>query len=46
MLALPIGNGCMKARQRPEPRARQGQALIGLLSRGICNTDLELVRGY
>ncbi len=30
----------------PMPRPAEGEALIRVLSAGICNTDLELLRGY
>ncbi len=32
--------------RRPAPQARPGEALIALRLAGICNTDLELMRGY
>jgi len=30
----------------PEPSRRKGESLIRVLVAGICNTDLEIVRGY
>lgn len=30
----------------PEPRRRRGEALIRVKLAGICNTDLEIVKGY
>ena len=30
----------------PEPEIKEGEALVKVLSAGICNTDLELIRGY
>lgn len=30
----------------PEPSRRSGESLIRVLMAGICNTDLEIVRGY
>jgi threonine dehydrogenase-like Zn-dependent dehydrogenase len=30
----------------PRPEPREGEALVRVLLSGICNTDLELVRGY
>ena len=30
----------------PVPQPQVGQALLKILQAGICNTDLELVRGY
>jgi alcohol dehydrogenase len=46
MLAVWLNNGRVSVEKRPKPRPRAGQALIRLLSAGICNTDLELQRGY
>ncbi len=30
----------------PQPQPAQGEALVKVLQAGICNTDLELLRGY
>ncbi len=30
----------------PQPELVEGEALIRVLQAGICNTDLEIVRGY
>ncbi len=30
----------------PEPEVRNGEVLVAVLSAGICETDLQLVRGY
>jgi alcohol dehydrogenase len=46
MLAVRIEEGRVEVRRRPRPRAKPGEALIRLLCGGICNTDLELLRGY
>lgn len=46
MLAVRLENGAVKVRKQPRPRRREGFALIRLLAGGICNTDLELQRGY
>jgi alcohol dehydrogenase len=46
MIAVHIENGRVEVRRRPKPRRKQGFALIRLLCGGICNTDLELQRGY
>ena len=46
MLAVHVENRRVEMRRRPRPRVRPGEALIRLLCAGICNTDLELVRGY
>jgi len=47
MIGLWLQNGELELRSdlpRPEPAA--GEALVRVLQAGICNTDLELVRGY
>jgi threonine dehydrogenase-like Zn-dependent dehydrogenase len=31
---------------RPAPRPEEGEALIRVLMAGICNTDLEIIKGY
>jgi len=36
----------VSVRRVPKPRRRDGFSLIRLLAGGICNTDLELQRGY
>lgn len=46
MLAVQIENGKVLVRKRPRPRRRPGWALLRLRVGGICNTDLELARGY
>jgi Threonine dehydrogenase and related Zn-dependent dehydrogenases len=46
MLAIHLENGRVEVRKRPKPRRKPGHALIRLLCAGICNTDLELQRGY
>lgn len=46
MLAVHLEDGRVELRRRPQPRRREGFALIRLLAAGICNTDLELQRGY
>jgi len=46
MMAVHLENGRITLQRRPKPRRREGYALIRLLSAGICNTDLELQRGY
>ena len=32
--------------QYPEPRAPQGESRVRVLRAGICNTDLEIIKGY
>jgi alcohol dehydrogenase len=46
MLAVCLYNGAVYLRDQPRPRRPAGFALIRLLCGGICNTDLELLRGY
>jgi alcohol dehydrogenase len=46
MIAVHIENGTVAVRRKPKPRRPEGFALIRLLCGGICNTDLELQRGY
>jgi alcohol dehydrogenase len=46
MLAVYIENGTVTTRDIPVPDRPAGHALIRLLTAGICNTDLELQRGY
>ena len=46
MLAVTLENGRVQLQQTPVPERPPGFALIRLLCGGICNTDLELQRGY
>jgi threonine dehydrogenase-like Zn-dependent dehydrogenase len=46
MLSVCLENGSISVRKQARPRRPQGFALIRLLFGGICNTDLELERGY
>ena len=46
MLAVHIENRRVAVRRVPRPRVPHGFSLIRLLCGGICNTDLELQRGY
>jgi alcohol dehydrogenase len=46
MIAVHLQNRHVKLRRVPRPRPPDGFALIRLLYGGICNTDLELQRGY
>jgi threonine dehydrogenase-like Zn-dependent dehydrogenase len=46
MLAVHLENGRAETRDQPRPHRPAGFALIRLLCGGICNTDLELQRGY
>ncbi len=46
MLAVHLENKHVAIKRVPRPRRPRGFALIRLLCGGICNTDLELQRGY
>ncbi len=46
MLATKIAAGAVTVIETPKPRPRKGFALLRLRLAGICNTDLELLRGY
>lgn len=46
MLAVHLENGSVTTRDVPVPARPEGFALLRLLCAGICNTDLELQRGY
>ncbi len=46
MLAVHLDHRRVEVKRVPRPRAPRGFALIRLLCGGICNTDLELQRGY
>jgi threonine dehydrogenase-like Zn-dependent dehydrogenase len=46
MIAVHLENGRVEVRRTPRPRRKVGHALIRVLAAGICNTDLELQRGY
>src|SRR5438874_7112349 len=46
MLSVRLEDGRVEVRDVPVPPCPPGFALIRLLCAGICNTDLELQRGY
>jgi threonine dehydrogenase-like Zn-dependent dehydrogenase len=47
MRALWLEGGTLRVREDvPEPRADAGEAVVSVVRAGICNTDLELQRGY
>jgi threonine dehydrogenase-like Zn-dependent dehydrogenase len=46
MRALVIDNGLRFEKNYPTPTPPAGEALIRVLQAGVCNTDLELVKGY
>ena len=45
MKALRVQSGEVKLADISEPK-RNGEALVRVIASGICNTDLEIVRGY
>jgi len=45
MRALRVGDGAARLTDVPVPRG-DGEAIVRVTLSGICNTDLELVRGY
>jgi len=46
VLAFAIRNHALTATRKPLPTLRRGWALIRVRLAGICNTDLEILRGY
>jgi alcohol dehydrogenase len=46
MLAVHLEAGAVALLRLPQPERPPGYALLRLLAAGICNTDLELQRGY
>ena len=47
MRALVFEHGTLRLEKNyPEPLPKDGEALIRVLQVGICNTDIEIVRGY
>jgi threonine dehydrogenase-like Zn-dependent dehydrogenase len=46
MLSVHLEYGLVEVRDVPKPLPPEGFALIRLICGGICNTDLELQRGY
>lgn len=46
MRALVLANGSVRVKEVPDPQPGPGEALVKVLTAGICNTDLELARGY
>jgi threonine dehydrogenase-like Zn-dependent dehydrogenase len=46
VLAFVVSHGKLKAVQKPLPRLRKGWALVRVRMAGICNTDVEILRGY
>ena len=46
MKALVLERGELSIKEIPQPLPSENEALIKVLKTGICNTDLELVKGY
>ena len=46
MKAIWCEKGKLKLVELPRPGRKKGEALIRVLYAGICNTDLEIIRGY
>lgn len=46
MLSFQVAKNRLVAVQKPLPRLRPGWALIHVRLAGICNTDIEILRGY
>src|SRR5258708_24570432 len=46
MLAFIVQDRTLLAKKEPLPKLRRGWALIRVRLAGICNTDLEILRGY
>ena|SRR2546426_553599 len=46
MLAFIVQGRRLVAKKKPLPKLRKGWALIRVRLAGICNTDVEILRGY
>ncbi len=46
MIAVHVEGGRVEVRKKARPRRREGFAVLRLIYGGICNTDIELRRGY
>ncbi len=46
MIAVHLEGGRVEIRKKARPRRREGFAVLRLIYGGICNTDIELRRGY
>ena len=46
MLAFTVTNRKLREVRKPLPKLRRGWALVRVRMAGICNTDIEILRGY
>lgn len=46
MISLHIENGVVEVREAAKPSPRRGEVRVRVRLAGICNTDIELLRGY
>ena len=46
MKALVFDGGTVRVADRPAPQPAPGMAIVRVARAGVCNTDLELVKGY
>src|SRR5262249_47316735 len=46
MLSFVVNNKKLQQQSKPLPKLRPGWALIRVRLAGICNTDIEILRGY
>lgn len=46
MLAFQVEKGKLRSVTKPAPKLRPGWALVRVRLAGICNTDVEILRGY
>lgn len=46
MKAVVLINRELKVEEIPSPSPAEGEALIEVIKAGVCNTDLELIKGY
>lgn len=46
MLAFRVAKGKLRSTAKPLPKLRPGWALVRVRLAGICNTDVEILRGY
>lgn len=46
MLAFEVSRGKLRAATKAQPKLRKGWALVKVRLAGICNTDVEILRGY